>query len=177
MLYVSKKTDYALVALAYLAERAGSTASAREIAGTSEMPLALLMNILKTLQHYKVVESTRGVKGGYRLRADLNDVSLWNLMGMLETTERGEEAHDCCERLTQYKVNREPAMHAPVTALQYKLIGFLENVKLSDLVLPGRRIDVPVELVRVKDKQEKESRRRARGPADAANLVEQVAVS
>jgi DNA-binding IscR family transcriptional regulator len=132
------------------------------------------MNILKTLQHYKLIESTRGAKGGYRLRADLNGVSLWNLMGMLETTERGEATHDCCERLTQYKVNREPAMHAPVTALQYKLIGFLENVKLSDLVLPGRRIDVPVEMVGVSDRQEKAGRRRARGPGDAAKLMEQV---
>ena len=33
---------------------------------------------------------------------------------------------------------------APV-ALQYQLVRFLKDVKLSDLVLPGRRIDVPAE--------------------------------
>ncbi len=170
MLYISKKTDYALVALGYLAERPATTASAREIAQTTDLPVALLMNVLKTLQHYKVVASTRGARGGYQLRADLNRVSLWELMGMLETTEKGEEAHDCCARLTQYKINREPAMHKPVVALQYKLIRFLENVKVSDLVLPGRRIDVPVEWVGLKEKREKTLETKARGPASAAVL-------
>ena len=40
MLYVSKKTDYALIALAYLAERTGRVASAREIAQAHQIDVA-----------------------------------------------------------------------------------------------------------------------------------------
>jgi len=73
------------------------------------------------------------------------------LLGMLEVNG-ADDGHECCDTLTRYKITRQPALHKPVLALQYKLIGFLENVKLSDLVLPGRRIDVPVELVGVLEK-------------------------
>ena len=65
MLSLTKKTDYALIALAYLAERPDRTVSAREIAGGFQMPVALVMNILKTLHHAKWLASTRGAKGGY----------------------------------------------------------------------------------------------------------------
>src|SRR5438874_19324 len=118
MLYVSKKTDYALIALAYLAERTGRVASAREIAQAHKISAALLMNILKTLQKNGVVHSTRGARGGYQLNGRLNEVSLYELMGMLET-DGVEDGHECCDQLTRYKVNREPPIHQPVVALQY----------------------------------------------------------
>src|SRR5690242_17542517 len=102
MIYVSKKTDYALVALGYLAERQGRTASAREIAQTAEVPLNLLSNILKTLQHARIVQSTRGVKGGYQLCGDLGSISLWRLMDVLERVD-AKEGHDCCDTVSRYK--------------------------------------------------------------------------
>src|SRR2546423_15225910 len=118
MLYVSKKTDYALIALAFLAERVGRVASAREIAEAHQISAALLMNILKTLQKNSLVHSTRGARGGYQLNGRLNEVSLYELMGMLEMAA-GEDGHECCDQLTRYKVNREPPIHQPAVALQY----------------------------------------------------------
>ena len=41
--------------------------------------------------------------------------------------------------------------HGPVQALQFKLVRFLKEVRVADLVFPGRRIDVPVERLRLKD--------------------------
>src|SRR4051812_31025109 len=86
MLSLSRKTDYALIALAYLAERSGRVASAREIAasaGSEPLPLALLMNILKTLHLHGIVNSTRGAKGGYRLGTDLDRTSLRTLVSVV----------------------------------------------------------------------------------------------
>src|SRR4051812_17955349 len=119
MIYVSKKTDYALMALAFLAERPTRQASAREIAQSADLPLNLLSNILKTLQHARIVRSTRGAKGGYQINGDLNSISLWQMMDILESADR-EEAHDCCDTVSRYKLNREPAVHQPAVALQYK---------------------------------------------------------
>ena len=45
----------------------------------------------------------------------------------------------------------EPAL----LAVHSKLMRFLKDVKLSDLVLPGLRIDVPVEMVRRKNPETK----------------------
>ena len=138
MLSLSRKTHYALIALGYLAEHATQLSSARAIAGASGLSLPLMMNILKHLQQHGLVLSERGSKGGYRLaEVDLDEVSLYELVQML-----GSEQLAAVSRRT-----KPPLEHAPALALHYKLMRFLKDVRLSDLVLPGRRIDVPVELM------------------------------
>src|SRR5690349_12230761 len=130
MLCLSSKVDYALVALAYLAERGrGAIASAREIAVAQNLPLPLLMKILKRLHRSQVIRGVRGAKGGYQLEANLDHLSLFDLIGLVEDEKPLQKKH----------------RHAPVQALQFRLIRFLGDVKLSDLVIPGRRIDVPLE--------------------------------
>jgi len=163
MLCLSKKTEYALVALAYLAEQADRVASAREIAAAHGLPLSLLMNILKNLQGHGLLLSTRGVKGGYRLQADLNELTLDELVAMVDCTGHGAVEGDCgCldpaqDALPRIELSR-PSGHGPVQALQLKLAKFLKDVRVADLVLPGRRIDVPLE--RLKHNNHNQTNRR-----------------
>jgi Rrf2 family protein len=141
MLCLSRKTDYALIALGYLAERPGDVVSAREIAGVYDLPAALLMNILKTLQRHGIVASTRGASGGYRLAGKTDQVSLHDLIRILEGKVEPGCDHDS-------EPQGPKAVHAPIQALHFKLMQFLHDVSLADLVLPGRRIDVPAEVLR-----------------------------
>ncbi len=147
MLSLNRKTDYALVALALMADRPGQWLSAREIARSSEVPVALLMNVLKTLHQSHILRSTRGMRGGYQIAADLERLSLFDLTRAVARADRTPESDGgepaCCGR---YKIDTT-GLHGPVHAFHHKLRQFLKAVKLSDLVLPGRRIDVPVELV------------------------------
>ncbi|HWE95267.1 MAG TPA: Rrf2 family transcriptional regulator [Tepidisphaeraceae bacterium] len=155
MLSLSKKTDYALIALAYLAERPGRTASAREIAEARSLPAALLMNILKELQHHDVVRSLRGTKGGYQLAVDPATVSLHELIlaleGPVRLIECASEAegceHETLDEADDCRVSGRCAVQAPLQALHFRLVRFLHDVKLADIILPGRRIDVPVEMI------------------------------
>ncbi len=151
MLCLSKKTEYALVALAHLAE-GGRIASAREIAHEHGLPQALLMNILKGLQGHGLLASTRGVKGGYRLARDLAAVSLYDFVAMVEcAAQAGGEDCGCMEHLAVGpELARVAASHGPVQALQLRLVRFLNEVRVADLVMPGRRIDVPLERLMVK---------------------------
>src|SRR5215469_1052283 len=87
MLTLSKKTDYALISLAYLAGHGGGVASARQIASAADLPLALLMQILKTLHQHGVLLSTRGVKGGYKLAADAEKISLLTLIRIVDGSQ------------------------------------------------------------------------------------------
>jgi Rrf2 family protein len=130
-----------LIALAHLAQRPQSTASAREIAESYRLPLPLMMKLLKSLHHQGLVRSVRGVHGGYQLQADLRSVSLEDLLQMLRPAPVEGKSVD---------TNALGALspdESPLTALRYKMQRFVRDVKLSDLILPGRRIDVPVELV------------------------------
>jgi Rrf2 family protein len=151
MLCITKKTEYALVALGHFAEIAGRSASAREIAASRGVPHALLMNVLKNLQNHGLLRSTRGVKGGYRLDRDLNSISLYELIAIVDCASHSIDAGDCgCldhlhEAANDLERARVAGSQGPVQALQFKLVRFLKEVRVADLVLPGHRIDVPVE--------------------------------
>src|SRR5690349_2284400 len=94
MFCLSKKSEYALVALAFLAEQPGRLASAREIAEARGLPIALLMNILKNLQGHGLLSSGRGVKGGYQLARDLGRLSLYELIAVVECSGHSTDG-DC----------------------------------------------------------------------------------
>jgi len=155
MLCISKKTEYALVALGHFVE-SGRSASAREIAAARGVPLAMLKNILKNLQNHGLLRSTRGVKGGYRLDRDLNSLSLYELIAIVDCAGHNPVGDCGCldhvrEAANDLELARIAGSQGPVQALQFKLVRFLKEVRVSDLVLPGHRIDVPVEHLRFKE--------------------------
>ncbi len=127
MLPLSKKTEYAILALAYLARRAGKTVSARQMAQAYGLPLAMLMNVLKVLHHEGLLHSERGVKGGYRLAADPGAVTLYDLMRSVDGPSRSD-------RIIGTAGDR--AFLSPIRTLQSRLVDFLKNIKLSMLVTP-----------------------------------------
>jgi len=84
VLLLTRKTDYALVALVHLARRAEALVSARELAQRSHLPLPVLMNILNALAHCGLVRSVRGSRGGYRLARRPEDVTLADVIEAIE---------------------------------------------------------------------------------------------
>ena len=138
MVTLSKKVDYALTSLAHLVENRHQTVSARQIADTHGLPLPLLMKILKCLHQHGILSSTRGVKGGYQIAIDLDELSLGRLIAIVDGNGTAA-VHAPSHRMS---------LQPPVQALQYKLVRVLHDVKVIDLVKPGRRIDVPWERVR-----------------------------
>jgi Rrf2 family iron-sulfur cluster assembly transcriptional regulator len=148
MFCLSKKTDYALTGLAFLAQNPHRVASAREIAEAYGLPRPLLMNIFKTLHQQGMLRSIRGSNGGYQIVAKLDAVSLYDLIRVLEQNEPAARVPDD-ETISNVPARRRSKLTgpvaAPIQALHYKFRRFLRDVKLSDLLLPGRRIDVPLE--------------------------------
>jgi len=137
MLSLTKKTDYALIAICHLAERNGAVVSAREIAAAYTLPTALVMNVLKTLHHKGVLTSRRGTKGGYSLAVDLADISLLELIECLEgpvhltqcTTTEG-----CADSPGPCRIAEKCPIRGPITALHDAVLGFLKDMKLADIV-------------------------------------------
>jgi Rrf2 family protein len=145
MLSLSRKADYALISLAYMAERSDQVCSAREIAAAHDLPLPLLMNILKTLHTHGLLSSRRGTKGGYQIAVDLDKTSLCELISIVECPGH---SNDCgCQAPAEVEALGRDAIYSPILALQHKLRRFLGQIQLSDLIIPGRRIDVPRERV------------------------------
>jgi Rrf2 family protein len=138
MLCLSKKTEYALIALGYLAERKGQVASAREIGEAFDLPLPLLMNILKALNRTDLLTSSRGLRGGYQIGQAILTASLYDLISILD----GDQPQAPLIEVHQDDLGEEHrplSKHAPVQKLNARLAKFLSDAKLVDLVMPDYR--------------------------------------
>ncbi|HSN67830.1 MAG TPA: Rrf2 family transcriptional regulator [Thermoanaerobaculia bacterium] len=84
MLKISRLTDYGLLATVYLSRHAGQVVSAREIAEFYALPVPAVAKVLKMLQEGSVIRSQRGVAGGYVFEGDPDQVTLGELLEVLE---------------------------------------------------------------------------------------------
>ena len=85
MLRLSKKADYALMAMKHLATRPdAASASAREIADSYGLPFEITAKTLQRLKDTGLIQSAHGAKGGYTLQRSLSDVSLAEFLELME---------------------------------------------------------------------------------------------
>lgn len=84
MLKISRVTDYGLLATVYLARRHGEVVAAHDIAEFYHLPVPMITKVLKTLNQGGMVNSHRGVDGGYSFDGDAESVTLGELLDVLE---------------------------------------------------------------------------------------------
>jgi len=84
MLRISKLTDYATVILACLAREDGQRRSTADIARLSHLAVPTASKLLKQLQRSGLVDSTRGLHGGYRLARPARQISAAAILDAME---------------------------------------------------------------------------------------------
>lgn len=84
MLKISRLTDYGLLASVYLARAGGAVIAAREIAEFYHLPLPVVTKVLKNLHQGGLIRSHRGVGGGYSFDGDPEEITLGQLIEILE---------------------------------------------------------------------------------------------
>src|ERR1700748_2028405 len=81
MLRLTKKADYGLMALKFLAERADMPSlSAKDIAEAYGIPPQLLAKILQRLTKTGLLRSHAGMNGGYALSKDAREISAYEVI-------------------------------------------------------------------------------------------------
>lgn len=83
MLRLSKKADYALIAMAHLALKPGSS-SAREIAENYEIPTELMAKVLQRLARKGLLTSQQGARGGYTLARGAAGISVADVIQAID---------------------------------------------------------------------------------------------
>lgn len=88
---ISAKTEYACIAMLELASRFGSgqPVRIRKIAERHGVPPRFLVQILLQLKGAGLVRSTRGAAGGYHLDRPPEQVSLGEVMQIIEGSSKG----------------------------------------------------------------------------------------
>jgi FeS assembly SUF system regulator len=100
MLRLSKKADYALMAMKHLAVRTdAASASAREIAEQYDIPVELMAKVLQQLARCGLVTSHQGTRGGYQLSRPTTAISVADIIqaidGPLTVTACSTEDEQC----------------------------------------------------------------------------------
>ena len=150
MLRLSKKVDYALIALMHLAQQGeASSWSAREIAAGNGLPPDLLAKILQKLAREGLVVSHQGTKGGYSLGRKASELDVVTVIeavdGPLSLTQCFSE-DGTCEQFDTCNVK------SPLQSLNDQVLRMLSRVTiarmcdeaLESLTAEDRPIRLPV---------------------------------
>lgn len=84
MFRISKLTDYATVVLTVLAQHPDSVLSASALASSARLELPTVSKLLKSLAQAKLVASSRGVSGGYRLARSADRINVAEIIAAIE---------------------------------------------------------------------------------------------
>ena len=144
MLRVSKLTDYATVIMTVLAD-AADVLRAQDVAARAHLELPTVSKLLKQLAHAGLVDSFRGVNGGYRLAREAEQITIAQIVtamegpiGMTECSAHvglcDHESH-CGVRVNWQRINQAIA-HA------------LASVTLADMLKPAprKRAAIPLQV-------------------------------
>ncbi|MEO7199073.1 MAG: SUF system Fe-S cluster assembly regulator [Dokdonella sp.] len=143
MLRVSKLTDYATVVMTCLAVGDGAVLSAQQLAERARLETPTVSKLLKLLAQAGLVQSFRGVNGGYSLAREAKDITVAEIVIALEgpigMTECSAQSGVCDhESHCGVRVNWQRINDAVVAALQ--------SVTLADMLKPELRRSTAIPL-------------------------------
>ncbi|MGH0028417.1 MAG: SUF system Fe-S cluster assembly regulator [Myxococcota bacterium] len=135
MIRLSRLTDYGIVLMAHLAkDTSGATQAAREVSAATGLPQPVVSKILKTLARGGLLVSHRGAKGGYSLSRPAAEISVPEMISVLEGPIH---LTDCT--LHTGACAQEPScdVREPWQRINAAVHQALERISLADLATPG----------------------------------------
>ena len=131
MLRLSKKADYALIAMKHLAMRPdAASASAREIAEQYDIPVELMAKVLQRLARRGLLTSHQGTRGGYRLARPSAVISVADIIqaidGPVTVTACSTEAENC----DQYD---KCSVRDPLWRIKDRILSALATCSLQEI--------------------------------------------
>jgi Rrf2 family protein len=135
MLKLSKKTEYAFMAVKYMALKNGGNAStAREISDKYNIPFEFVAKVLQKLSKKKLIDSFQGVKGGYLLAKHPSEIAPLDVILAMEPhykltkcMKNEGDYHDCshwdcCQ------------IRDPLAKVQMEIDNLFQRTKLSNIL-------------------------------------------
>ncbi len=136
VLKINKRVEYALMALKYMAERQESGESklttAREICDEFQTPFDTVAKVMQSLNSNNILNSVKGIKGGYELKSNLEELTYKQIENIIE----GKCSENICEsRKGLCDLYHSCNIKGPVDKLNAQVNHFLSNLTLKELFL------------------------------------------
>ncbi|QES44567.1 MULTISPECIES: Rrf2 family transcriptional regulator [Streptomyces] len=127
---ITARTDYAIRAMAELAGSPQSPQKAEQLSESQGIPVRFLLAILRELRQHRLVHSSRGPDGGYRLARPPEEISLADIIRAID----GSLANFRDLKLSELDYPGPAAALPDVwRAVRVSLRQVLERVTLADL--------------------------------------------
>ncbi len=132
MLRLSKKADYALIAMKHLARtgHGATSTSAREIAEEFDIPIELMAKVLQRLVRTGLLVSTQGTRGGYTLHRPPMAISIGDVIQAVDgpfTVTACSTENSGCDQYSKCNVRD------PLWQLRERLVATLAAVTVAEL--------------------------------------------
>ena len=135
MLRLSKKTDYALMAMKHLALQSAASggagaASAREIAEHYDIPIELLAKVLQRLVRRGLLASQQGTRGGYQLARLPSQISVADVIQAIDgpvTVTACSTEEGTCDQFSKCNVRD------PLWKLRERILAALGECTIAEL--------------------------------------------
>jgi Rrf2 family protein len=135
MLRLSKKSEYALMAIQYIASCDGRVVSAKEIAEKYDISFEFVSKALQSLMRGKFIASQQGAGGGYVLLREPTTISVAEI---LEAIEGKQKLVECCGEHGEKacSMHGRCTIRTPMAIIQHRLEEVLTSMSIAQMAFP-----------------------------------------
>lgn len=135
MLKLSKKTEYALMAMKYLALQSnGNFTTAKQISDNYNIPYELVAKVLQKLKKLELLESFQGIKGGYKLNKIPSAITLLQIISAIEPNYQITECLSTDSSVNNCTHLNCCQIRNPLSKLQKEIDNLFNNTTLDKII-------------------------------------------
>lgn len=130
MLKLNRKTEYALMILQFIRVRSSEElSSAKEICAKLHIPFDTTSKVMQILAQKDILQSTQGVRGGYKLTRDLDTLSYKQLIEIIEGAPLGLD----CEK-GECQMHSSCNISTPLKKFTHRMNNYLNEISVAELL-------------------------------------------
>jgi len=134
MIKINKKIEYALMALKYMSTQdEAQLISAREICDKFKTPFDTTAKVLQLMNNHGLLNSTKGIKGGYSLAVPLSEITYSRLAAIIEG--KNSSGSFCQSSKGRCDLYENCNIVTPIDLLSKKVHEYLAVLTLEELLL------------------------------------------
>lgn len=143
MVKLTKKTEYALMAVQFMAVRPGVQMSAKDLAERLDVPPALMAKVVQALVKARIFKSIMGAGGGYTFGRSTTDVTIADVINAIEGSQARlvdcqDTTHEACTMQSSCTIRE------PLAILNERILVTLQTMTVADLVRPPKLVSLEV---------------------------------
>jgi Rrf2 family protein len=135
---LSNTSKYAIRAVIYIALYAspGKMAGLKEISNELGIPTPFLGKILQTLARHQILDSAKGPHGGFILKKPAMDISLMEIIEIIDGTDSFDE---CVIRTSRCRHDSPCSLHEKIAPYRKGIKNLMVTESIADLVSEFRQ--------------------------------------